>query len=613
MGDEYYVTTPIYYVNDKPHIGHAYTTMIADILARYNRIRGKDVLFLTGTDEHGEKIKRAAEEAGKTPQDFVDELAPTFKEAWEKINISYDQFIRTTDEKHEEKVKELVEKIYDNGDIYEGKYEGWYCVPCETFWPERKLEDGNCPECGRSVEKRSHEAYFFNLSDFEEEILDIYEKNPDFVLPIARKNEMTNRIENGLEDLSITRNDLEWAVRFPKSEDHGIYVWVDALTNYLSAIDYPNEKFEKYWPADHHVIGKDITWFHTVIWPALLLSADLEVPESVIVNGFWTRQGEKMSKSKGNVVDPIEMSEKYGADAFRYFLIRQKTIGEDGDFSEEDLITRYNNELANTVGNFIHRTFTFIQNNFDGKIPEGEIDSELASEIENEVDNVENYLEQADVNKALKSIISLAREGNNYFQKSEPWNVEKSEAGEYLYNCVNLVDTLAIMLYPFIPESSEKVFEIMNVDKGDMDDAEGFRLESGHEINSPDILFEKIEIEDEKEEEEVSREMISFDEFQDLDIRIGKVEEVDEIEGADNLYKLKINVGDEIKQSAAGLKNHYSPDDLEGRKVPVLVNLEPSELMGVKSECMILAATKDDDSPVLMDPEEDVETGSKVQ
>ncbi len=613
MGDEYYVTTPIYYVNDKPHIGHAYTTIIADILARYNRIRGKDVLFLTGTDEHGEKIKRAAEKAGKTPQEFVDELAPTFKKAWEKINISYDQFIRTTDEKHEEKVKKLVEKIYDNGDIYEGKYEGWYCVPCETFWPERKLDDGNCPECGRSVEKRSHEAYFFKLSDFEEEVLDIYEKNSDFVLPIARKNEMTNRIEDGLEDLSITRKDLEWAVRFPKSEDHGIYVWVDALTNYISAIDYPNEKFEKYWPADHHVIGKDITWFHTVIWPALLLSADLEVPESVIVNGFWTRNGEKMSKSKGNVVDPIEMSEKYGADAFRYFLIRQKTIGEDGDFSEEDLITRYNNELANTVGNFIHRTFTFIQNNFDSKIPEGEKDPELASEIENEVDNVEKYLEQADVNKALKSIISLAREGNNYFQKSEPWNVEKSEAGEYLYNCVNLVDTLAIMLYPFIPESSEKCFDIMNVDKGDIDDAKGFRLESGHEINSPDILFEKIEIEDEKEKEEVSREMISFDEFQDLDIRIGSIEEVDEIEGADNLYKLKIDVGDEIKQSAAGLKNYYSPDDLEGRKVPVLVNLEPSELMGVKSECMILAATKDDDSPVLMDPEEDVETGSKVQ
>jgi len=307
------------------------------------------------------------------------------------------------------------------------------------------------------------------------------------------------------------------------------------------------------------------------------------------------------------------MSEKYGADAFRYFLIRQKTIGEDGDFSEEDLITRYNNELANTVGNFVHRTFTFIQDNFDGKVPDGEKDSELASKIEEKVATVEKHLEEADVNKALKIIISLAREGNNYFQKSEPWNVDKVKAGNCLYNCANLVDTLAILLYPFIPESSEKVFEIMNTDKGSMDNAKGFRLGSGHEISSPDILFEKIELIEEKEEEEVNRDMISFDEFQDLDIRIGSIEEVEEIEGADNLYKLKIDVGDETKQSAAGLKNHYSPEDLKGRKVPVLVNLEPSELMGVKSECMILAATKDDDSPVLMDPEEDVETGSKVQ
>ncbi len=613
MQDKYYVTTPIYYVNDKPHIGHAYTTIIADILARYKRLQGKDVLFLTGTDEHGEKIKRAAEEAEKDPQIFVDELAPTFKKAWKKINISYDQFIRTTDEKHEKIVKKFVNEIFENEDIYQGKYEGWYCVPCETFWPERKLVDGKCPECERPVEQRSHETYFFKLSDFEEKLLNHYEKNPEFVIPETRRNEMLNRIEEGLEDLSITRKDLDWAVEFPQSQEHGIYVWVDALTNYISALDYPSKKFEKYWPADHHVIGKDITWFHTVIWPALLFSAGLDLPDSVLVNGFWTREGEKMSKSKGNVVDPVKMSEKYSADAFRYFLIRQKTIGEDGDFSENDLITRYNNELANTVGNFVHRTLTFIQNNFENKVPKGDKDQNLAQKIQGKVDKITSHLDKADVNRALKEIISLARVGNEYFQKCEPWNSKKEEAAECLYNCANLVDDLSVLLYPFIPNSAGKIFDMMNLESGRIKYLEDYRINSGHEIGGPEILFEKIEPEVKEEKEEVKEEMISFEEFQELDLRIGRVENVEEIEKADNLYRLQIDVGGEIKQSVAGLKGYYSIDELEGEQVPVLVNLEPSELMGVKSECMILAAAIGDDEPVLLKPEREIETGSEIK
>lgn len=608
MDEKFYVTTPIYYVNDKPHIGHAYTTIIADVLARYNRLKGKEVHFLTGTDEHGEKIKRAAEEAGKAPQDFVDELVPTFKKAWESINVSYDQFIRTTDETHEETVKELVQTIHENGDIYKGKYEGWYCVPCETFWPERKLEDDNCPECGRPVEKRSHETYFFKLSDFADKLLDFYEKNPDFVIPESRRNEMISRMREGLEDLSITREDLDWAVDFPPDEEHSIYVWVDALTNYVSALGYPSEEFEKFWPADFHVIGKDITWFHAVIWPALLLSSGLELPDQILVNGFWTRKGEKMSKSKGNVVDPVEMSDRYSADAFRYFLIRQKTMGEDGDFSEEDLITRYNTELADTVGNFIHRTLTFIDGNFDGEVPEGEVDSSLFESVQEKIEGINDSMDKADVNRALEETVSLAQRGNEYFQKCEPWNADKKDAADCLYNCANLVDIIAILLFSFIPTSAEKVFEMMNLDKGMIDDAGEFRIEPGHEIHKPEILFEKIE----RVEKEVKEDMISFEDFQDLDIRIGRIEEVEDIEDADKLYKLKIDVGGDIKQSVAGMKNFYSPEELEGQKVPVLVNLEPSELMGVKSECMILAADVDDE-PILLKPERDVEAGSKVR
>lgn len=608
MVESFYVTTPIYYVNDKPHIGHAYTTIIADILARYNRLRGKKVLFLTGTDEHGEKIKRAAEEAGREPQEFVDELVPAFKKAWEAINISYDQFIRTTDENHERTVKGLVKSIFENGDIYEGKYEGWYCVPCETFWPERKLVDGNCPECGRPVEKRSHESYFFKLSKFENEILEHYEKNFDFVIPESRRNEMINRIGEGLEDLSITRRNLDWAVDFPVDESHGIYVWVDALTNYISALGYPSEKFEKFWPADFHVIGKDITWFHAVIWPALLLSSDLELPKQILVNGFWTRRGEKMSKSKGNVVDPIEMSEKYSSDAFRYFLIRQKTIGEDGDFSEMDLITRYNNELADTVGNFVHRIVTFIHSNFGGKVPEGDIDTEFFDSIFAKIDEINDCMSIADINQALETIVSLARDGNEYFQKCEPWKADEKQASDCLYNCANLVDSLAILLHPFIPDSSEKIFEMLDMELGKIEDAKDLRLEPGHEIKKPEILFEKIE----ETEREVREPMISFEDFKEMDIRIGEIKKVEDIESADNLYKLEIDVGGETKQSVAGMKGYYSSEDLEGRKVPVLVNLEPSELMGVKSECMILAVDVDGE-PILIEPEKEVAAGSKVR
>lgn len=608
MKDKFYITTPIYYVNDKPHIGHAYTTIIADILARFNRLKGRDVLFLTGTDEHGEKIERAAGDAGKDPQNFVDELVPSFKEAWDAIDVSYDQFIRTTDERHEDLVKRFVRRIDESGDIYEGRYDGWYCVPCETFWPERKLDDGNCPECDRPVEKRSHETYFFRLGDFEDKLLDFYEENPDFVVPESRRNEMIERIKGGLDDLSITRGGLDWAVDFPLDEGHGVYVWVDALTNYISALEYPSEKFEKFWPADFHVIGKDITWFHAVIWPALLMSADLELPDCVLVNGFWTRNGVKMSKSRGNVVDPVEMSEKYGADAFRYFLIRQKSIGEDGDFSEKDLATRFNSELADTVGNLVHRTLTFIHRNFDGKVPPGGIDSDLRSEIEEKVARIESLMDEVELNKSLVEILSLAKRGNEYFQKCEPWNADPETASECIFNCINLVDTIAILLYPFIPDSSEKLFEMVGVDLEDFESARNFRIEPSHEIREPKILFEKIEL----EEKEVKEDMVSFDEFQKLDLRIGKINEVDSIEKSDNLYKLTLDVGGEMKQSVAGLKNVYSVDELEGIKVPVLVNLEPSEIMGVKSECMILAAVKDGD-PVLLKPTEDVEPGAKIK
>lgn len=601
MEEKFYVTTPIYYINAEPHIGHAYSTIAADVLARWHRLAGKDVFFLTGLDENSAKTVEAAEEAGWDDiQTYADTMAEDWLEVWEALNITNDDFVRTTQERHRKNVREFFNRLRDGGDVYKDTYEGLYCEGCEGYLSESDLVDGKCPYHDEEPEYLEEENYFFKLSKYEDWIREHIEENPGFIQPESRRNEVLSFIEEGLEDVSISRPHLDWGINVPWDEDQTVWVWFDALINYMLPGDY--------WPADLHIIAKDILRFHCVIWPGMLIAAGYELPKRIYSHGFLTVEGQKISKSLGNVIDPVYLADKYSADALRYYLIREKTLGQDGNFSERDLVTRFNSELADTLGNFVHRVLTFINNNFDGKVPEGEEDEELVDEMREKVESAEELMEEVNINQALIEIVSLARTGNEYFQECAPWEADLEKASECLYNCANLADTLSVSLYPFIPRASERVADMLNVEIEDLDRLGEFRIESGHEIKKPSILFKKVEFE---EKEEVKEDMVSFDEFQKLDLRIGRVEKVEDIEKSDNLYKIQIDLGGETKQSVAGMKGTYSPDELEGSEVPVLANLEPSEIMGVKSECMILAAVVDE-KPVLLNPDREVEVGAKV-
>lgn len=605
MTEKFYVTTPIYYINAVPHIGHAYSTVAADIMARWHRLLGEDVFFLTGLDENSAKTVEAADDKGFDDiQEYADSMAENWLEVWDSLNISNDDFIRTTQERHRENVREFITELWENGDIYKDTYEGLYCEGCEGYLSENDLEDGKCPFHDSEPVHLEEENYFFRLSKYEDQIHEHIKENPDFVRPEGRRNEVLSLLEEGLEDVSISRPHLEWGISVPWEEDQTVWVWFDALINYMSPKDY--------WPADLHIIAKDILRFHCVIWPGMLIAAGYDLPEQIYSHGFLTVEGKKISKSLGNVIDPVHLAQKYSPDALRYYLMREKTLGQDGNFSEDDLIDRFNSELADAFGNFAHRTLTFINRNFDGKVPEGSPDSEFFEDIRERVQKAKEHMGNVEINQALGVINSMVHRGNEYFQSCEPWNADEKDAADCLYSCVNLVDTLAVLFHPFIPESSEKLVSLLNVQLDDFDSLENFRVNPGHKIEEPEILFNKIEVDIEEPEEEVSEDMVSYGDFQKLDIRIGEIKEVEDIEKADNLFKLQIDVGGKTKQSVAGMKGYYSPEELKGRKVPVLVNLEPSELMGVTSECMILAAVVDD-APVLLSTDEDVEVGSKVE
>lgn len=602
MKGQFYITTPIYYINAEPHIGHSYSTIAADVLARWHRLQGDDVFFLTGLDENSAKTVEAAKEEGWGDiQAYADSMAEDWLEVWNILNISNDGFIRTTQERHRANVRDFINELRERGDVYKDVYEGLYCEGCEDYLSESDLVDGKCPLHDKEPEQLEEENYFFRLSDYQDQIYEHVKENPDFIRPEGRRNEVLSLLEEGLEDVSISRLHLEWGINVPWEEDQTVWVWFDALVNYMLPEDY--------WPADVHIIAKDILRFHCVIWPGMLLAAGRDLPKQIFSHGFLTVEGQKISKSLGNVIDPVYLADQYSTDALRYYLVREKTLGQDGDFSEDDLAMRFNSELADAFGNFVHRTLTFILKNFDGKVPKGEVDSDFIAEICDEIEEIGDLMDNMKINQALEGIISLARRGNEYFQKCAPWEADPESASDCLFNCVNLADTLAILLYPFIPDSSKELAEMLNVELRNLDDAKSFRVEPGHKIQEPEILFEKVEIE---EKEGVKKEMVSSDEFRKLDIRVGKIEEVEDIEGSDNLYKLQINVGEETKQSVAGLKGVYSAEDLKEAEVPVLVNLEPSELMGVKSECMILAAAEDEE-PVLLNPEQEVDPGAKVK
>ncbi len=481
MDNKFYVTTAIDYVNAEPHIGHAYQKIVADILSRWNKLKGKDVFFLTGTDEHGLKIERKAKEKGKSPKEFCDEMSKKFENAWKLLNIQFDRFIRTTDEDHINFVKKFVKKVWDSGDIYKGEYEGLYCVNCETFYTEKDAVDGKCPIHKKELEKVKEETYYFKMSKYQKRLLEFYKRHPEFILPKSRRNEIINRVKEGLQDISITRTSFKWGIPFPYDNNHVIYVWFDALTNYISGVEDKN-----YWPASLHLLGKDNAWFHCVLWPSMLMSAGYKIPKTVFVHGFLTVNGDKISKSLGNVISPIYLVEKYGSDSARYFISRQIPFGEDGDFSEEALKNRHNNELANKLGNLVSRTAGMCK----GKYVKSKEDKDLTSKLK--FKEISKHMENYELDKSLSLIFEYIDHCNDYVQKKEPWKLEGKEKEKVLYNLVDSIRIISILLKAFIPESCEKIRNQFGFEKQDLKKVK-FGLTHSGEIKKSELLFKKIE------------------------------------------------------------------------------------------------------------------------
>ncbi len=613
MTNRFYVTTPIYYPNDIPHIGHAYTTIAADVLARWNRLLGKDVFFLTGTDDHGKKIESIAKEKGQKPKEFIDKLIPKFKDAWKKLNIDYDYFIRTTDKAHEKVVQEVLQKVYDKGDIYLGDYEGFYCTGCEAYYTEKDLEDGSCPIHKKPVEVLKEETYFFKLSKYQKKLLDLYKKNPEFISPKNRSKEIINRVEEGLKDLSISRTSFDWGIKLPFDKKHIAYVWFDALLNYYSATRLKGK--EKFWPADVHLIGKDIIWFHTVYWPAMLLSAGIELPKKVFAHGWWTFDNEKISKSRGKVINVDELIGIAGVDSARYFLLRNTAFGDDGDFSEQVLIDRHNNELANKLGNLVSRVSGLIEKNGFEKTS-----NKLSDKLK--LKEIEKLFVGCEFDKVLNEIFAFVDICNEYTQNKKPW---ETKDGKVLYELADSIKAIAILLWPFIPETSEKIARQF-----------GFKIDL-KELNKPlsdkvkikkgTVLFNKIEV---KKEEKTNKPKnnsknskiegimnmseANFSDWEKLDLRVAEIKKVEEIEGADKLYKLSLDVGELGERTiCAGIKQFYSKKDLKGKKIIYFSNLKPRKMKGVESQGMLLAASTGDHSEViLISPEKDIDNGARI-
>lgn len=629
----FYITTPIYYPSGKFHIGTAYTTVASDAMARYKRLRGYDVRFLTGMDEHGQKIQEKAEEAGRPPQEYVNDIADYAKRIWKLMDITYDDFIQTTEDRHKKTVQKIFQKFLDNGDIYKGEYEGWKCIPCESYFTEAQLVDGNCPDCGRPVERIAEESYFFNMKKYSDRLLQYYEDNPGFIEPESRKNEMINNfIKPGLEDLSVSRVSFDWGIKVPGDPKHVIYVWVDALTNYITSLGYLSDDdslFNKYWPADVQVVGKDIVRFHTIYWPIFLMALDLPLPKKVFAHGFIMMKDGKMSKSKGNVVYPDMLVERYGLDATRYFLLRELPFGQDGTFSPESFVERTNYDLANDLGNLLNRSVSMINKYFDGVVPVDlteptEFDESLQSAMTSTVQKYEDSLEKMQFSIVLSELWSLVSRTNKYIDETSPWVLAKEEAdrGKLASVMVHLAQSLrhiAVMLQPFMTESPKKIIEQLGLDESRLawDTLGDFNtipentkvIEKGVPIfprldNEVEIQYIKeqmaitapkeAEKEEPKEEKLVEESPeITIDVFNAIDLRIATVTACEKIPKADKLLKLQVDLGYEQRQVVSGIAEHYDPDQLVGQKVIVVANLKPVKLRGELSQGMILAGTSD--------------------
>lgn len=644
MKEKFYITTPIYYPSGNWHLGHCYTTVICDAIARFKRMDGFDVFFLTGTDEHGVKIEKRAAENNTTPKAFVDALVGNIKELWKTLGISYDKFIRTTDDYHVEAVQKIFKKLYDNGDIYKAEYEGMYCTPCESFWTESQLVDGKCPDCGRPVEKAKEESYFFRLSKYQDKLIELYQNNPEFISPKSRMNEMINNfIKPGLQDLCVSRTSFKWGIPVSFDDKHVIYVWIDALTNYITALGYEGKDdslFKKYWPADLHMVGKEIVRFHTIIWPAILMALGVELPKKVYGHGWLLIGGDKMSKSKGNVVDPFVLSERYGVDAVRYFLLREVPFGSDGVYTNEALLNRTNADLANDLGNLVSRTTAMITQYFGGIIPDGsyreDIDNELISLCEEALEKVRRDVDNLLIPESLAEIFKLIQRANKYIDETTPWILAKDESkkqrlGTVLYNLAETIRISAVLLSPFMPDTAQRIFDDLQLGKlpDSFDSVKTFGLlESGKPVVKGKALFPRIDVKKElveleklAEKHEKKQEkpaesneekgLVSIDDFSKIELATAKVLTCEKVEKSDKLLKLTLDVGGKQRTVVSGIAQYYTPEYMVGKTVVIVKNLKPVKLKGILSEGMILCASNGKDV-VFVSPEKEIESGSGV-
>ena len=631
---KFYITTAIAYTSRKPHIGNTYEAILTDAIARFKRFQGYDVFFLTGTDEHGQKIEELAKEAGVSPKEYVDKVAGEIRAIWDKMNVSYDKFIRTTDDYHEEAVKKIFTKLYEQGDIYKSEYEGMYCVPCESFFTETQLVDGCCPDCGRPVKPTREEAYFFKMSKYADRLMKYIEENPEFIQPESRKKEMVNNfLKPGLQDLCVSRSSFKWGVPVEFDDKHIIYVWIDALSNYITALGYtpdaPGESYKKYWPADVHIIGKDILRFHTIYWPIILMALGEPLPKQVFGHPWLLFGNDKMSKSKGNVIYADELADKFGVDAVRYYVLSEMPFANDGSITYETVIARYNSDLANILGNLVNRTVAMVNKYFDGTMPqpgaEEGTDGELKAAAVKAYKDVCGAMKGHHVADSIEIIMNLARRSNKYIDETAPWTLAKSEEsterlGTVLYNLVEAIRFIGLLISPYMPDTGKKILDMINADVRSADSLESFGSYKPSTMVGEAVplfvridekkMLEELMAEPPKPELDIKPE-ITIEDIEKIDLRVAKVLAAEKVEKADKLLKLKLDLGGEERTIVSGIAKNYTPESIVGKNIVLAANLRPAKIRGIESNGMLLAAS-DDKNLVLLTIDGDIPSGTKI-